>query len=53
MVKSQIERLKKDLRNLEDAAQRMIDQDRGDCLKGILLKKQYLKDHIEQLLNCA
>lgn len=49
MVKSQIERLKKDLRNLEYHEKRMIKANRFDCIKGIEQKKQYLEDHISQL----
>ena len=53
IIKSQIERLKRDLRSLEDYEQKLIDSDRMDYMKGIFLKKQYLRDHIDQLEQAA
>lgn len=53
MVKSQIERLKKDLRDLEDCQKELILKEREDCIRGILMKKQYLIDHIQQLEQAA
>ena len=53
MVKRQVERLKKDLRNLETFEYQLFTEERYDIMKSVRLKKEYLKDQITQLLDAA
>ena len=53
IVRTQIERLKKDLRRLEKYEKDMIEQDKTDTIKDILLKKQWLEESIENLQIAA
>lgn len=49
IVRTQIERLKKDLRKLEKHEKNLIDNDQTDMIKNILLKKQWITESIENL----
>lgn len=53
IITTQIERLKKDLRRLEKYEKDMIDTDKTDAIKEILLKKQWLQESIENLQMAA
>lgn len=53
IVRTQIERLKKDLRKLEKHEKNLIDNEQTDMIKNILLKKQWLVESIENLQIAA
>lgn len=53
MVQSQVERLKRDLKNLEDYEKQLDNSEKLDNHEMFIHKKQYLKNYIETIENTA
>ena len=49
MVQSQVERLKRDLKKLEDYENQLDNSQKSDYTEMFIHKKQYLKNYIETL----